>query len=721
ESKNAFSMEKCEKTPHLGTRFCRMSLLTQKSSNMDCSTAILNAKPYEYCESSVYSSPSDCLYTGSTTSAHVLISHFNKFEIVEHTDASFPGVTLVTSSKDESQNVTMIERPEFAANIICKNARFWVAARSENAKPLSYIIKTVKLDQSLILRELDEANFWNFKNNNVSGAFLQENIVLPTLTDLRKRREILRRSQEDAKKKTKDAEQKAKLVASPSSKDGFYVVANINGSFHSAELVELGAHTEIAEALISFLTDSKGTDSAKTSKKRTHSDASLFSVSDSVQKIPSRQSTESNQRSPTIIGDSSSDDQNADVHRTILDWAMKRNVPSVGVRPLKAARRLSVGSTVLPSVNEQDEDNDVFEVPAPVSESAPQTDSNGRTLRRSTRQAVNQPHGTASAIPGSPGGSSERSEGSEYRPPSEVDEPAGSGNNGQPAAGNQDPQLDPARHHHGNIPNHLLTRNRINQTGNSTREGRRHAESTGLGIIQDSYSVIPFFQNDTSQKPSELTLIQTNLTGAYLIGYTLAIANTPKRATHVNGMQPEPEILKQRITEYLTAQTQQLPDEIAAFFGGGGFNGTVDEEKIFYETTLPQLIDQLKTRLNVLFVPELFPRPLKERLFGVSEAPLERSHSLIREDGQTFVVGVSVLAAKADFLFKEDRVLKGNVEALNLFLLHHIPALLCESDLRHLRSSFNSLSCVDSRCKTSGPCLQVRSCVALCILTHGSQ
>ena len=155
-------------------------------------------------------------------------------------------------------------------------------------------------------------------------------------------------------------------------------------------------------------------------------------------------------------------------------------------------------------------------------------------------------------------------------------------------------------------------------------------------------------------------MIQTNLTGAYLIGYTLAIANTPKRATHVNGMQPEPEILKQRITEYLTAQTQQLPDEIAAFFGGGGFNGTVgkficlnsfrfnhylDEEKIFYETTLPQLIDQLKTRLNVLFVPELFPRPLKERLFGVSEAPLERSHSLIREDGQTFVVGVSVLAA----------------------------------------------------------------------------
>jgi len=210
---------------------------------MDCSTAILNAKPYEYCESSVYSSPSDCLYTGSTTSAHVLISHFNKFEIIEHTDASFPGVTLVTSSKDESQNVTMIERPEFAANIICKNARFWVAARSENAKPLSYIIKTVKLDQSLILRELDEANFWNFKNNNVSGAFLQENIVLPTLTDLRKRREILRRSQEDAKKKTKDAEQKAKLVASPSSKDGFYVVANINGSFHSAELVELGRHS----------------------------------------------------------------------------------------------------------------------------------------------------------------------------------------------------------------------------------------------------------------------------------------------------------------------------------------------------------------------------------------------------------------------------------------------------------------------------------------------
>ena len=59
ESKKAFSMDKCEVVPHLKTRFCKMGLLTRKSSEMDCSTAILENVPHRYCESSVYSSPSD--------------------------------------------------------------------------------------------------------------------------------------------------------------------------------------------------------------------------------------------------------------------------------------------------------------------------------------------------------------------------------------------------------------------------------------------------------------------------------------------------------------------------------------------------------------------------------------------------------------------------------------------------------------------------------------
>lgn len=177
ESKKAFSMDKCEVVPHLKTRFCKMGLLTRKSSEMDCSTAILENVPHRYCESSVYSSPSDCLYTGSTTSAHVLISHFNEFEIVEHTKSNFPGVTLVKSSKNEMLNITMIERPDAAADIICTTSRFWVAAKAMNAKPLSTMIKTTRLDQSLILREMDETNFWRWRSNNVSGGYIRENVA----------------------------------------------------------------------------------------------------------------------------------------------------------------------------------------------------------------------------------------------------------------------------------------------------------------------------------------------------------------------------------------------------------------------------------------------------------------------------------------------------------------------------------------------------------------
>jgi hypothetical protein len=111
--------------------------------------------------------------------------------------------------------------------------------------------------------------------------------------------------------------------------------------------------------------------------------------------------------------------------------------------------------------------------------------------------------------------------------------------------------------------------------------------------MQDGYSVIPFFSNDTPTaaifkhfngnmwqsdaiSPPELTLLQTNLTGRYLIDYVKVIKRTPARHTHVNGMQPEPVALAQRLNTYLNEQAQVLPVEVAGHFNADGtFAGTV--------------------------------------------------------------------------------------------------------------------------------------------------
>ncbi|CBY23937.1 unnamed protein product [Oikopleura dioica] len=114
----------------------------------------------------------------------------------------------------------------------------------------------------------------------------------------------------------------------------------------------------------------------------------------------------------------------------------------------------------------------------------------------------------------------------------------------------------------------------------------------------------------------------------------------------------------------------------------------------------------LNVRLNVICIPQLYPTILVDRLFGRSfESPLPAAQSLLREPHHNFATGLELLKSKADYLFRHDPVVKGNVEALNNFLLHHIPALSCNTDLRHLRSSFVSLSCVDTRCKTGLACL----------------
>lgn len=117
---------------------------------------------------------------------------------------------------------------------------------------------------------------------------------------------------------------------------------------------------------------------------------------------------------------------------------------------------MSAGSTAQ-TIFEENEEDEVFNVPV---------------LRNATQRAAatNQPDGIAPD--GSSSESSESSNESNYEPlPRRNNNQLAHGNRQSAAYPTRPPAEDQARHHHSTIPNHLLARNRINQTGISSREG----------------------------------------------------------------------------------------------------------------------------------------------------------------------------------------------------------------------------------------------------------
>ncbi|CBY23936.1 unnamed protein product [Oikopleura dioica] len=350
--------------------------------------------------------------------------------------------------------------------------------------------------------------------------------MLPTLTEVRRDRDLRRRVNE--KRAPPSPRIVASTTASSSATRRFWMGAQFGGKYYWCDLVAIGQHEELATELTAHLSGPENKKTEKTSKKRTHSDASLISLSDNVQPMPQRPYVE-NERPPTIIGDSASDCAASDQHRKILDWAIRRANPTAAegkansgtFRQPAVPRLASVTSAPLTVLDEQDEDNDVFDETEVTDINEAYTGPRTRSAKRKMGESDNNRGATANTPQNPSNGSSSAagssSGGSEYRPPS------GSDNDDPPP---QEPLGDnAARFHHGNIANNLLPRTRINQTGLSKRTGRRHAHSSGLGFVEDSFSVIPFFQNEapqaaafqpvnkrmwqtSTQKPCELTLLQ---------------------------------------------------------------------------------------------------------------------------------------------------------------------------------------------------------------------
>ena len=75
----AYSLDSCTTVPYLGYRYCSVDTVR---ANSDCATSLISKQIHSYCSSEIFSSSNDCLFTAKLSLKEVLVSYFNRFEIL---------------------------------------------------------------------------------------------------------------------------------------------------------------------------------------------------------------------------------------------------------------------------------------------------------------------------------------------------------------------------------------------------------------------------------------------------------------------------------------------------------------------------------------------------------------------------------------------------------------------------------------------------------------
>ena len=160
----AYPLDECLQIDFLGTRFCSTDLIYASQDKIDCSTALLDNKVHNFCETSVFKSNHDCLFASKADMKDILVSHFVKFEIFKDKDNYLPNLEHITTKK-EMLEVSILMKETHEMTIYCEKSRFRVLPLSNNqSKSLEIVLPKIELEDHLTLETVDENNFWSFEN-----------------------------------------------------------------------------------------------------------------------------------------------------------------------------------------------------------------------------------------------------------------------------------------------------------------------------------------------------------------------------------------------------------------------------------------------------------------------------------------------------------------------------------------------------------------------------